>query len=82
MISPSTFQMVEDQKSNSQNVSYRYATCFLTIKYGLHKLPVFENKVTRKIFGPKKDEEGLIEQFRCYISINFVICTYHLLLLR
>jgi hypothetical protein len=43
-----------------------------------YKLQMFESKVLRKIFGPKKDDAN--EQFRIY-NENFVTYTSHLLLL-
>jgi hypothetical protein len=40
---------------------------------------VFENRVLRRIFGPKKDEvtEGSGED---YITRSFMICTHHQIL--
>jgi len=44
-----------------------------------HKLWVFENRVLRKIFGPKREEEtGSGEN---YITMSFMICTAHQILL-
>jgi hypothetical protein len=36
---------------------------------------MFENRVLRKIFGPKKDE--VTEGGEGYITRNFMICTPH-----
>jgi hypothetical protein len=36
-------------------VLYGCETCFLTLREE-HRLKVFENRVLRRIFGPKKDE--------------------------
>jgi hypothetical protein len=36
-------------------VQYRREKCFLTLREE-HRLRVFENKVLRRIFGPKRDE--------------------------
>jgi hypothetical protein len=36
---------------------------------------VFENRVLRRIFGPKRDEET--GERRNYIKMSFVICTPH-----
>jgi len=41
-----------------------------------HKLQVFEIKVLRKIFGPKKDD---ISRLRFCIMRDFVIYTGHLI---
>jgi hypothetical protein len=36
-------------------VLYEYETCSLALREE-HRLPVFENRVLRRIFGPKRDE--------------------------
>jgi hypothetical protein len=36
-------------------VLYGCETCFLTLRE-VHRLRVFENRVLRRIFGPKRDE--------------------------
>jgi hypothetical protein len=36
-------------------VLYEYETWYVTLREG-HKLRVFENRVLRRIFGPKRDE--------------------------
>jgi hypothetical protein len=40
-----------------------------------HKLRVFQNKVLRKIFGPKRDE--VTGNWRNYIMRSLMICTVH-----
>jgi hypothetical protein len=42
-----------------------------------HRLRVFENKVLRKIFGPKRDE--IIGGWRSCVMRNFNICTLQIL---
>jgi hypothetical protein len=43
-----------------------------------HRLRVFENRVLRRIFGPKRDEvTGSGED---YITRNLMICTHHQIL--
>jgi hypothetical protein len=45
-----------------------------------HRMKVFENRVLRRIFGPKEDEvTGGGEYF---LTRNFVICTLHEVLLK
>jgi hypothetical protein len=39
-----------------------------------HRLMVFENRVQRRIFGPKRDE--VTGEWRSCIMRNFIICTY------
>jgi hypothetical protein len=39
------------------------------------RLRVFENKILRRIFGPKRDEKGSGEGFTIR---NFIVCTVHL----
>jgi hypothetical protein len=43
-----------------------------------HRLRVFEKRVLRRIFGPKRDEEDNGES--CILE-SFIICTYHQILL-
>jgi hypothetical protein len=38
-----------------------------------HKLRVFENRVVKRIFGPKKD--GMTGGWRKLITRSFIICT-------
>jgi hypothetical protein len=40
-----------------------------------HKLRVFENRVVRRIFGPKRD--GVTESGENCITRSFIICTLH-----
>jgi hypothetical protein len=42
-----------------------------------HKLRVFENRVLRKIFGPKREEES----WRKLHMMNFITCILNLVLL-
>ena len=58
-------------------VSYGCGNLSLTLKKE-HKLRVFENRVLRKIFGPKKDE--VTEGGEGYIKRNFMICAPHQIL--
>jgi hypothetical protein len=46
----------------------------LTLREG-HRLRVFENRVLRRIFGPKKDE--VTGEWRKLRSGSFIICTHH-----
>ena len=41
------------------------------------RLRVFENRIPRRIFGPKTDENG---EWR--IIKNFIVCTVHLIIVR
>ena len=43
-----------------------------------HRLRVFENRVLRRIFGPKMDEA--IGDYRNYIMKSLTICTPHSIL--
>jgi hypothetical protein len=43
-----------------------------------HRLRVFENRVLRRIFGPKRDE--VTRGGEDYITRNFIICTLHQIL--
>jgi hypothetical protein len=40
-----------------------------------HTLRMFENRVLRRIFGPKRDE--VTEMIGSYIMGNFITCTPH-----
>jgi hypothetical protein len=51
-------------------VLYRCETWSLTLREE-HRLRVFENRVLRRIFGPKRDENGGSCTMR-----NFIICTH------
>jgi hypothetical protein len=44
-----------------------------------HRLRVFENRVLRRIFGPKREEDG---SWRKLFIINFITFILHLILLR
>jgi hypothetical protein len=44
-----------------------------------HRLRVFENRVLRRIFGPKRGE--VAEGWKDYIMSSFVTCTLHDVLL-
>jgi hypothetical protein len=59
-------------------VLYGCETWFLTLREE-HRLRVFENKVLRRIFGPKRDEETR-ERRSCTMG-SFIICTRHQILL-
>jgi hypothetical protein len=58
-------------------VLYRYETCSLTLGEE-HRLRVFENRVLRRIFGPKREEDGSWRKFHndelhsLYSSLNIV----------
>jgi hypothetical protein len=39
-----------------------------------HRLRVFENRVLRRIFGPKRDE--VTGEWRSCTMMNFIICTH------
>jgi hypothetical protein len=41
-----------------------------------HRLRVFENRILRRIFGPKQDENG---EWRSSTMRNFIVCTVHLI---
>ena len=55
-------------------VLYGCETWSLTLREE-RRLRVFENRVLRRIFGPKKDE--VIGKWRNYIIRSFMICTPH-----
>jgi hypothetical protein len=42
-----------------------------------HRLRVFENRVLRRIFGPKREEEAEQGSGEDYIKRSFMICTPH-----
>jgi hypothetical protein len=44
-----------------------------------HRPRVFENRVLREIFGPKRDE--VMEKWRSYTLGSFIVCTHHQILL-
>jgi hypothetical protein len=50
---------------------YEYETWSLTLREE-HRLTVFENRVLRRIFGPKRDGEEVREN---YIIRSFITCT-------
>jgi hypothetical protein len=45
-----------------------------------HRLGVFENRVLRRIFGPKRDE--VTGEWRKLLMKSFMICTRHQVLLE
>jgi hypothetical protein len=53
-------------------VLYRFETSFLTLREE-HRLGVFENRVLRRIFGPKWDE--IIGCWGKCIMRSFMACT-------
>jgi hypothetical protein len=59
-------------------VLYRCETCSVTLRK-VHRLRVFENRVLRRIFGPKRDEV-MGEWRKCTVG-SFIICTHHHILL-
>ena len=59
-------------------VSYGCETWSLTLREEL-RLRVFENRVLRTIFGPKRDEQG---RGGNYIMRNLMICTTHPILCK
>jgi hypothetical protein len=54
-------------------VLYGCETLSLTL-WDKHRLRIFENRVLRKIFGPKREEDGSWRK-------NFIACILHLILL-
>jgi hypothetical protein len=44
-----------------------------------HRLRVFENRVLRKIFGPKREEDG--SWTKLHNMMNFTACILHPILL-
>ena len=55
-------------------VLYGCETWSLTLREE-HKLSVFENRVLRRIFGPKRD--GVTGEWKNYIMRSLMICTPH-----
>jgi len=55
-------------------VLYGCETWSLTLRQE-HRLRVFENRVLRRIIGPKRDE--VTGEWRNYIMRSLVICTRH-----
>jgi hypothetical protein len=55
-------------------VSYGCETWYLTLREE-HRLRVFENRVLKRIFGPKRNE--VTGGWRSCIIRSFVICTLH-----
>jgi hypothetical protein len=55
-------------------VLYGCETWSLTVRKE-HKLRVFENRVLRRIFGPKQD--GVTEGEESCITRSYIICTLH-----
>jgi len=53
-------------------VLYGYETCSLTLRE-VHRLRVFENRVLRRVFGPKRDE--VTGNGENYIMRSLVIST-------
>jgi hypothetical protein len=53
-------------------VLYGCETWYLTLREK-HRLRVFENRVLRRIFGPKRDE--VTGEWRKCITRSFMICT-------
>ena len=47
--------------------------CYMVVK---SRLRVFENRILRRIFGPKRDENG---EWRSSTMRNFIVCTVHLI---
>jgi len=56
-------------------VLYGFETWSLTLKEE-YRLRVFENRILRRIFGPKWDENGDGEGSTMR---NFIVCTVHLI---
>jgi hypothetical protein len=87
------YHSVRNLSSNlvSKNIKLKvYRTIMLTVSCGCETwsltlgnertLRVFENRVLRRIFGPKSDE--VTESGEDYITRSFVICTSHQILFR
>jgi hypothetical protein len=55
-------------------VLYGCETWSLTLREE-HRLSVFENRVLRRIFGPKRDE--VMGELENYIIKSFITCTLH-----
>jgi hypothetical protein len=58
-------------------VLYWCETWSLTLREK-HRLRVFENRVLRKIFGPKREED---RSWKNCIMMNFITCIFHRILL-
>jgi hypothetical protein len=58
-------------------VLYGCGTWFLPLREE-HRLRVFENRVFRKIFGPKREK---MDRGENCIMMNFITCILHLILL-
>jgi hypothetical protein len=58
-------------------VRYGCETWSLTLREEL-RLRAFENRVLRRIFGPKRDE--VTRSGEDYITRNLMICTHHQIL--
>jgi hypothetical protein len=58
---------------------YGYEAWSLTLREA-HRLRVSENRMLRKIFGPRRDEET--GEWRNYVRRSFVLCTPHQILFR
>ena len=77
-------QKFKDQDIQSYNFAcflYGCETWSLTLREE-HKLRVFENRVLRRIFGPKRD--GVTGEWRKLYNdeLNLMICTAHPILCR
>jgi hypothetical protein len=59
-------------------ILYGCETWSLTLRED-HRLRVFENRVLRRIFGPKRDE--VTGECRKLHNGSFIICTHHQILL-
>jgi vacuolar-type H+-ATPase subunit D/Vma8 len=59
-------------------VLYGCESWYLTLREE-HRLRVFENRVLRNIFGPKREEDGSWRE-KC-VMMNFTVCILHLILL-
>jgi hypothetical protein len=55
-------------------VLYGYETWSLTLREE-RRLRVFENRVLRRIFGPKRDE--VTEERKNFVMRSFIICIPH-----
>ena len=60
-------------------VLYECETWSLTLRKE-HRLRVFENRVLRRLFGPKREE--VIREWKNYIMRSFMICTAHPIMFR
>jgi hypothetical protein len=55
-------------------ILYGCETSSLTVREE-HRLIVFENRVLRRIFGPKRDE--VTGEWRRFLTRSFILCTPH-----